>query len=64
MGRSPVAEAAHALPQVAPRLVLGVDEHPDVDLGQLVRDGIPKVARELVVGAERLLAALRSTSLV
>jgi len=29
-----------------------------------VRDRIPKVARELVVGAERLLAALRSTSLV
>ena len=55
---APVREAGDAVAQVAARLILGVDEGLDVDLGQLPGEALLEVARELVLIAKGRLAAL------
>lgn len=57
----PVGEAGDAVAEVAPRLILGVDEDLDVDLGQLLGQVVAQVTRELILLAKGRLAALWQT---
>lgn len=55
---SPVAEPAHAVAQVPPRLVLGIDKDLDVDFGQGLGYHLPQVIGELRPFPKGSLAAL------
>ena len=54
----PIGEAGDAVAEVAARLILGVYEDLDVDLGKLLGEAVAEVPRELVVVAKGRLAAL------
>lgn len=59
----PIREPRNAVGQVPARLILWINEHLDVDLGQLLRDAIPQVVREPILLPKRRLTPLQPVSI-
>lgn len=61
---SPVAEATHTTAQISTSLIFGINNHFNINLWQSFPYQIAQVLGELIINAERVLAALKKISIM